>query len=188
MAKSVRIDRNQKLHPSQDYPFLHEEGIRLAQQFSESAWTDYNHHDPGVTILEYLCFGITDLGYRASFPVTDLLYAKDSVRMVPEGNAFYPPEKILPSAALSINDYRRLIIDQISEVQNVWVNPVVEFQEKHKGLFDIQLQLNHEDSSIYPRRDQKQGHYFIVKKSKPGGRLPEYPNSKAGIPRSSIGD
>ena len=150
MAKSVRIDRNQKLHPSQDYPFLHEEGIRLAQQFSESAWTDYNHHDPGVTILEYLCFGITDLGYRASFPVTDLLYAKDSVRMVPEGNAFYPPEKILPSAALSINDYRRLIIDQISEVQNVWVNPVVEFQEKHKGLFDIQLQLNHEDSSIYP--------------------------------------
>ena len=36
-------------------------------------WTDHNVHDPGITTLEMLGYALTDLGYRASFPIQDLL-------------------------------------------------------------------------------------------------------------------
>ena len=36
-------------------------------------WTDHNAHDPGVTLLEALCYALTDLGYRAGHRVEDLL-------------------------------------------------------------------------------------------------------------------
>ena len=56
-----------------NYDFLREEGISLVQKYSGSKWTDYNYHDPGVTILEQLCYALTDLGYRANFRIEDLL-------------------------------------------------------------------------------------------------------------------
>ena len=54
---------------------LRSEGIRLAQALSGNSWTDYNLHDPGVTILELLCYALTDLVYRADFRVADHLQA-----------------------------------------------------------------------------------------------------------------
>lgn len=136
-----------------DYHALYKEGIEHIQQFSGAIWTDFNQHDPGVTILEYLCFGITDIGYRCNFPVTDLLYARENRRSNIANNAFYPPEKMLPCAALTVEDYRHLIIDRLEEVDNVWIEPVREQKEKFKGLYDIRLQLNKEKSGfLAPKR------------------------------------
>jgi hypothetical protein len=30
-------------------------------------WSDYNVHDPGITLLELLCYGITDIAHRTTF-------------------------------------------------------------------------------------------------------------------------
>lgn len=38
-----------------------------------SLWTDYNIHDPGITILEALCYALTDIAYRAGWDINDLL-------------------------------------------------------------------------------------------------------------------
>ena len=56
-----------------DYDSLLRDGISLIQKFSGNKWTDYNFHDPGITILEQLCYALTDLGYRSNFKVEDLL-------------------------------------------------------------------------------------------------------------------
>lgn len=156
MAKSASIHPNQSLPTSMDYEALYREGLALVQQFSSAIWTDYNQHDPGVTILEYLCFGLTDLGYRADFPMVDLLYAADQDPILPENNAFFSPEEILPSAALTIIDYRRLILANQEKIHNVWVNPIDEIQEKIKGLYDIQLQLNNENAKRVNQKSSKQ--------------------------------
>ena len=37
------------------------------QKFSGEKWTDYNYHDPGITLLEQICYAITDLGYKSNF-------------------------------------------------------------------------------------------------------------------------
>jgi hypothetical protein len=52
-------------HPSLDFKRLRQEGIDLIQTLSGDEWTDYNLHDPGVTTLEILCYGLTELGYRS---------------------------------------------------------------------------------------------------------------------------
>ncbi|MCP4658446.1 MAG: hypothetical protein GY856_23780, partial [bacterium] len=47
-----------------DYTSLRQEGIRHLERMAGGRWTDFNVHDPGITILEQLCYALTDLGYR----------------------------------------------------------------------------------------------------------------------------
>ena len=56
-----------------NYEFLRQEGLKYIEALSSSLWTDYNSHDPGITLLENLAYAITDLGYRISLPIEDLL-------------------------------------------------------------------------------------------------------------------
>ena len=60
-------------HPAMDYAALRSEAVALLGRLSASQWTDHNVHDPGITILEQLCFAITDLAYRTDFPIADLI-------------------------------------------------------------------------------------------------------------------
>ncbi|NJM38579.1 MAG: hypothetical protein HC845_12365 [Akkermansiaceae bacterium] len=56
-----------------NYEELRAEGLAYLEQVVSSLWTDYNIHDPGITLLELLCFGITDIAYRTSFNDRDSL-------------------------------------------------------------------------------------------------------------------
>lgn len=139
--KSISISKEHLAHKSMDYDALRLEGIQHLQKYAGGVWTDYNHHDPGVTILEYLCFGITDLGYRGNFPITDLLYSWENRRIVRENNAFIPAEDILPCAPLTIEDYRKLLLDRLADcIDNLWIEPVADAREGLSGLYDIWLQ------------------------------------------------
>ncbi|HEX2873659.1 MAG TPA: hypothetical protein VHP33_20510 [Polyangiaceae bacterium] len=60
-------------HIAMDYARLRAEGLTWLGRLSGTQWTDYNAHDPGITILEQLCYAITDLGYRTAYPIADLL-------------------------------------------------------------------------------------------------------------------
>ncbi|MDY7016545.1 MAG: hypothetical protein SVX43_23700, partial [Cyanobacteriota bacterium] len=87
-------------------------------------WTDYNTHDPGITILEAICYGITDLSYRLSFPIADLL-APASTPSEDNQQLFFTAREILTVNPLTINDYRKLLID-IDGVKNAWLEPIQE--------------------------------------------------------------
>ena len=43
-----------------DFVRLRELGIQRLEQLATGQWTDFNTHDPGITILEALCYAITD--------------------------------------------------------------------------------------------------------------------------------
>ena len=60
-------------HPAMDYALLREAGIRRLERMAGRLWTDFNAHDPGITILEQLCYALTDLGYRIDYDLKDLL-------------------------------------------------------------------------------------------------------------------
>jgi hypothetical protein len=91
-------------------------------------WTDFNEHDPGITILEALCYVITELGYRTAFPIENLLTQADGTMM--SGQCFFTAKKILTVNPLTIRDYRKLLVDLIG-VQNAWLesNPSIVGQE-----------------------------------------------------------
>lgn len=146
MAKEpASIPRELELPESKDYRFLKEKGIEVSQRLSGDIWTDYNVHDPGVTILEQLCLAITELAYKAGMNIEDILYAQRKVPFDSEDNAFFNPEKVFPAAPLSTIDYRRLIIDQMyPDVRNAWLGPLESgaFGVNMSGLYQVSLILN----------------------------------------------
>lgn len=107
MEKSITISKAKPTIKSMDYELLRKEAISYIQRVGGKIWTDYNSHDPGITILEVLCYAITDLGYRSNFPIEDLL-ADESGSLK---NQFFPASKILPSTPVTINDYRKFLMD-----------------------------------------------------------------------------
>src|SRR6185369_441438 len=100
---------------AEDYEGLRKTGLGYIQQFSGKAWTDFNVHDPGVTIFELLCYALTDLSYRTSFPVADLLTDGDAKS--PRHEDFYSARQILTTHPLTVNDYRKLILDSIPGIR-----------------------------------------------------------------------
>ncbi len=118
MADAITIAKAPALRNDEDYLFLRSEGLKYIEELGSALWTDYNEHDPGITILEALCYAITELGYRADLPMKDLL--TESNGQIAASQALFTAKNILTQAPLTINDYRKLLID-ITGVHNAWL-------------------------------------------------------------------
>ena len=101
-VKSITISR-QEVRPF-DFAKLREEAIELVQKLSGEIWTDYNVHDPGVTILEQIVFALTELGYRTGFDVQDYLTSDDG-HIDYESQAMYGPSVVKQSFPVTLNEY-----------------------------------------------------------------------------------
>ena len=102
-----------------DYAALRDQGIKKVQELAGETWTDYNAHDPGLTILEVLCYAITELGYRTSADIKDILSDNISDQETYR-QQFITAGKILPNEPLTAEDYRKLVID-LPGIRNVWL-------------------------------------------------------------------
>ena len=120
-----------------DYEKLKNEALNYLKKIGGEKWNYYDEHDPGITILENLCFAIMDLDYRINFPIEDLLAKnpKKHGEIVP----FFMPEEILPSAPVTLNDYYKLILD-IDGVRNCKIIPQV-LDNRFTGFYDILLHI-----------------------------------------------
>lgn len=101
-----------------DYSLLRGEGIRLLERMSGGEWTDFNAHDPGITLLEQICYVLSDLAYRTGHPIPDLL----SEGGKPADASLHAPDVILSTAPVTLADTRRILLD-IEGVKNAWVEP-----------------------------------------------------------------
>ncbi len=145
MTDPVYIERIQPDPEGLDFNGLKRKGLKLLQKLSGKAWTDYNLHDPGVTILEVLCYALTDLVYRTEFEVADFLTGEDELIDFEE-QALFRPQDIFPSQAVTRDDYRKLIFDSVPEIDNVWITPVqpspsTEQNPDPPGLYRISVML-----------------------------------------------
>ena len=75
-------------YPAMDYDFLRQEGIKYLEKLAGKLWTDFNAHDPGITILEQVCYAITDLASRINYTIPDLL-ARKGAQAFREGRLVY---------------------------------------------------------------------------------------------------
>ncbi|WKV49777.1 hypothetical protein [Dickeya fangzhongdai] len=97
-------------------------GLEQVQRLSGNRWTDYNLHDPGVTLLELLCFALTDLIYRTDFEVADYLTQPDG-RLDFAAQGLMLPEQIFPPRPCTRQDYQQALLDAMDEVEQAWVTP-----------------------------------------------------------------
>lgn len=141
----VFIEKSAFKDPSEDFELLVARGIELLQQLTGSTWTDYNQHDPGITILEQLCFAFTDLSYRTGFDIKDIL-SDEKGEICRVKNVFFDKKKILTTNAVTINDYRKAILDEVEEADNVDIVPVLSNYASSfvKGMYDIRIKLRHD--------------------------------------------
>lgn len=120
---SPTIPKQPALKPAEDFYRLRLGGIGFIEEMGSLLWTDYNEHDPGITILEALCYAITDLAYRIGWDIKDLLApqipASDRAHPYPN-QAFFTAREILTVNPTTPDDFRRLLID-LELVRNAWI-------------------------------------------------------------------
>lgn len=143
MNELKRISRDPPTNSMEDYSHLYRTGIARAQELAGETWTDYNDHDPGVTILQQLCYALTDLAYRTEHPIEDILAPAPGEEGRQPRHTFYTGEKILTCNPLTINDYRKIVYDRIGPLRNAWFRPAP--SSVLKGLYDVRLQPWHHD-------------------------------------------
>ncbi|MEP2935614.1 MAG: hypothetical protein ABJM06_07835 [Gilvibacter sp.] len=131
VADPLGIDQNFKL--------LKEEGFSLVEQISDTEWTNLNPSDPGVTILEQLCYALTELGYCASFSMQDLLTDKDGKLSIKD--QFYLPQNILTTTPITPNDYRRFLVDALPAVLNAQVIPSIFHATQLSNVYVVYLNV-----------------------------------------------
>ena len=112
---------NSTLPEPLDYEQLKEYGLEYIRSIANKQWTDYNLHDPGVTILEALCFSLTDLAFRTRFSIADHLTPEGESLPHLDGTLF-PAQEILSHEPISINDYKKFILEYFPGVRNVEIH------------------------------------------------------------------
>jgi hypothetical protein len=122
MLSEITLPKKKTAEAAFDNQQLYAIGLEHVQRLASRIWTDYNLHDPGITILELLCYALTDLSYRASFPIEDLL-ASEHNNVVNMKEQFFTTRRILPNRPLTVSDYRKLLIGELKVVKNAWLRP-----------------------------------------------------------------
>jgi hypothetical protein len=166
MENSSAIVKYPSLNASADYALLREKGMQYIQELGSRFWTDYNIHDPGITQLELLSYAITDLGYRNSLDIKDILACPLNETPDPNQQAFYTAREILTTSPWTNRDYRKLLID-INGVKNAWLlckkcacndlylyancaKSILQYQPTEhtitiKGFYDVQIEFEDEE-------------------------------------------
>ncbi len=116
------IDESNLYVQTEDFNFIREKALSYIQQLSSDTWTDHNLHDPGITILEAISYALTDIGFRMNFAIPDLMTSSNGDFAK---NSFFFPDQIFPSRPVTLNDYRKLLVD-IPLIRNAWLKPITE--------------------------------------------------------------
>jgi hypothetical protein len=126
---------------SMHYALLRTEGMAHVQALSGKIWTDYNSHDPGVTILEQLCYALTTVGYKTNLDVQQLVFGSKEADIA-KSNALYAPQEIFASGTVTFHDFRILLCDLLKNdgVDNVWFKRAA--GDAPGGLYDVYVRTS----------------------------------------------
>ncbi|NOY84872.1 MAG: hypothetical protein GXO96_08660 [Nitrospirae bacterium] len=161
MSESKSIIRKKASLDAYSAEGLKSEGLKVVQDLSGETWTDYNLHDPGVTILEQVCYALTDLIYRTDFDTADYLTDK-SGKIDSEKQALFHAESIFPSQAITLEDYRKILFDALPEIDYVWMRLLENENAALSGDYRIYVKLNEKLEAKESKRVQRE----ILKKVK----------------------
>jgi len=147
------ISQNQSgFPPYLDFKSMRSEAIGHLGPITSAYWTDYNEHDPGITILEALLYALMDLGYRVNWPIQDLLTQKSGL----SETDFLTPAEVLGSNPFTINDYRKLLMD-LTEVRNAWLQVSADTTTVN-GLYEVLLELEKDVTDFATTEEWKKYH------------------------------
>ncbi|MGP8304854.1 hypothetical protein [Vibrio sp. YIC-376] len=131
---SATISKQEHQNDPDKFERLFQLGITYAQQLTGKVWTDYNTHDPGVTILEQVCFALTDIIYRSDFAVCDLL-ADNYGRIDYTHYGLARPDDIFSPPPQVAYEYENFIVKTVPQLEQVWFQTSEQYPDS--GLYQI---------------------------------------------------
>lgn len=126
-----------QLPVSQDFRALKAIGLEYVQQHSGNEWTNLNPSDPGVTILDQVCFALTELGYCNDFSIRDILTDRNEKLQI--SDQFYLPEKIMTTSPVTAEDYRKYLIDGVQGVDNAIITVASGTAHPANSIYQVYL-------------------------------------------------
>ena len=102
------------------YARLQKQTLEEIQRLSGKVWTDFNAHDPGVTLADIANYALTETDYKFGFDIPDYLTTKNGM-FEPERFGLFPPDEVYTTAPVTLEDYRKLFFTHLPELENVWV-------------------------------------------------------------------
>ncbi len=152
----ISIPKDTNSRDDLDFEFLRQQGIAYIEKLAGSLWTDFNSHDPGITILEVLSYAITDLANRLNLPMADLLTDADSGF----NEQFHEAHEILSTKPVTHLDYRKIFID-MPGIRNAWLQRYEKkvFVNCKDKLLNYDSFLEKEGFEYLEQKDEK--HFYL---------------------------
>ena len=122
MISEKGIPGNPPSLDSLNFDTLRERGLEYIQELSGDLWTDYNLHDPGITLLEILCYALTDAGYRTE-QIAEAFLSKESISDTYIEKYLFSPRELLPSLPVTKQDIEQYIEVNHEAVTSAWATP-----------------------------------------------------------------
>lgn len=117
------------------YKVLQSRTLDSVQRLSGNVWTDFNVHDPGVTIADIFNYALYELHYKFQFPFESYLNIEERKEAAYHRKGFLSSGYIFRDSIVTISDYERLITGNISEVE------VCKVSLNENMLYHIEVQL-----------------------------------------------
>lgn len=103
------------------YTRLQQQTLAEVQRMSGKVWTDYNAHDPGVTLADIANYALAELDYKLGFGVADCLTEAgkpfDAARF-----GLFPPVDVYTTFPVTEDDYRRMLLATVPGLENADVH------------------------------------------------------------------
>jgi len=152
---------------SLDFASLKNEGLAYIREHINSEWTNLNPSDPGITILDQLCYALTELGYCNDFPIKDILTDKNGNLQIKD--QFYLPENILTTSPITHDDLRKWIIDSVKGIDNLIIVPIV--NASGMGVSQIYLSINSSITGNIEKHDICKAAFFAANRARNLGEI-----------------
>ena len=150
--------------PSPDYPELLAAALEDIGALAGDKWNERGEHDPGLTLLELLCYSLGRMLARYAAPLPKLL-AAGSGRPVwqalsgdsqdpcgrkqhvftPEAAPLPPAEVFLDAAPVTADDYRLRLL-RSSSIVAAWVRPIPDHDQAWPALVELSPTVSPEDA------------------------------------------
>lgn len=123
------------------YTRLQRQTLEEVQRLSGKVWTDYNAHDPGVTLADIANYALTELDYKLGFGVADSLTETgrpfDAARF-----GLFPPVDVYATSPVTEDDYRRMLLATVPGLENADVHC-----DPETGAYTVRILLSPFDGS-----------------------------------------
>lgn len=160
--------QDKQLPMSLDYQKLLEEALMYVQSHGGMQWTNLNTSDPGVTILDQVCYALTELGYCTQFPIEDILTEKND--KINFNDQFYKADEILTTAPVTAEDYIKLLVDSINEVSNASIKQLSIPGSLH-NVYQVYLQLDFTPNNLDEAPNICQRAYHVLQQQRTMGEV-----------------